>query len=71
MAVTFNEKTGDNSAPEPLFEIDSLEQCFVYGLTEDGKFVMAIVQQGASPTHYQVVENWFEELKRLVPSGGK
>ncbi len=67
MAVAFNEQTGDNSAPERLFEIDSLEQCYMYGLTQDGKFVISIVQQGASPTHYQVVENWFEERKGPAP----
>ena len=71
MAVVFDEKTGAHSTPELLFEIDSLEKCKIYGLTEDGKFVMSLFQKDASPPHFQVFEHWFEELKRRVPSGGK
>ena len=40
-----------------------------YDVMPDGEhFVMSLSPQYPSPTHYSVVVNWFEELKRLVPA---
>jgi eukaryotic-like serine/threonine-protein kinase len=72
MAASFDGKTGQYSGSKLLFELAFLEQSYIYGLTEDGsRFVMSVFQQSPSPTHYQVVEHWFEELKRLVPTQGR
>jgi hypothetical protein len=43
-----------------------------YDVTADGqRFLMVkpVAQQSAAPTQINVVLNWFEELKRRVPSG--
>ncbi len=61
--------------PRMLFEADGYVQTFPgrgYDVTSDGRrFLM--VQLGEQPsadmTHAIVVLNWFEELKRLAPSG--
>ncbi len=40
-----------------------------YDVTPDGqRFVMVQAQQGAAQAQINVVQNWFEELKRLVPT---
>jgi Tol biopolymer transport system component len=43
-----------------------------YDLAPDGRFLMikedATTNQGASPATITVVQNWFEELKRIVPA---
>jgi hypothetical protein len=41
-----------------------------YDIGPDGRFLMirsGDVQAGAGPANLIVVQNWFEELKRLVP----
>ncbi len=43
-----------------------------YDVSKDGKRFLMIKQvdeQPAPVTHLNVVLNWFEELKRLVPTG--
>ena len=41
-----------------------------YDITPDGqRFLMIQLGEGARPTQINVVLNWFEELKRLVPTG--
>jgi hypothetical protein len=40
-----------------------------YDVMRDGEhFVMLLSPQYPSPTHYNIVVNWFEELKQLVPT---
>ena len=39
-----------------------------YDLTPDGRFVMIRTDESSGPTQINVVLNWFEELKRLVPT---
>ncbi len=39
-----------------------------YDLAPDGqRFVMILPESGSTPTEFQIVLNWFEELQRLVP----
>ncbi len=40
-----------------------------YDIMPDGQRFIA-VEQAQGPTELSVVLNWFEELKRLVPTGG-
>ncbi len=37
-----------------------------YDVSPDGRFLM--IRSDPAPTHINVVLNWFEELKRLVPT---
>jgi hypothetical protein len=39
-----------------------------YDVTPDGRFVMIRTDESSGPTQINVVLNWFEELKRLVPT---
>jgi len=39
-----------------------------YDVARDGRFVMIRAEEGSGPTQINVVLNWFEELKRLVPT---
>ncbi|MGH9461028.1 MAG: TolB family protein [Vicinamibacteria bacterium] len=39
-----------------------------YDVARDGRFVMVRAEEGSGPTQINVVLNWFEELKRLVPT---
>ena len=39
-----------------------------YDVTTDGRFVMIRRDESAGPTQINVVQNWFEELERLVPA---
>ncbi len=75
MAVTVRTET-DFSAENPrvLFEGAYLSNFFYtadYDVTPDGqRFVMIqpLEQSKSGPLEINVVLNWFEELKRLVPS---
>ena len=41
----------------------------LYDVMPDGQhFVMLLSPQYPSPTHYNIVVNWFEELKQSVPT---
>jgi serine/threonine-protein kinase len=42
-----------------------------YDVAADGRFLMARVPPESAPRTLVVVVNWFEELKRLVPTGAK
>ena len=68
----------------PKFEASSPRQLFVseylisganpsipnYDISSDGyHFVMIRSEQEKAPTRLHVILNWFDELKRLVPSG--
>ena len=37
-------------------------------MPDDNHFLMSITAGLASPTHYNVILNWFTELRRLVPA---
>ena len=39
-----------------------------YDVDAEGRFVMVQVDMESLPQQIHVVENWFEELKRLVPT---
>ena len=39
-----------------------------YDVARDGRFLAVVPDQNAPPAPVNVVVNWFEELKRLVPS---
>ncbi|HEX9724139.1 MAG TPA: hypothetical protein VGC53_07630, partial [Vicinamibacteria bacterium] len=39
-----------------------------YDVARDGRFVMIRAEEGSGPPQINVVLNWFEELKRLVPT---
>jgi serine/threonine-protein kinase len=60
------------SAPEKLFSgrYESGSLAAHYDITPDGKrFIMIKPEEGLEPTRINVVVNWDEELKRLVPPG--
>jgi serine/threonine-protein kinase len=40
----------------------------VYDVMPDGEHFVFLLEQSSSPTHYNVVLNWFEELKTRVPT---
>jgi len=55
--------------PRPLFKDNSYERAGDlpdYDVASDGRFLMI---QESAPSRIEVVLNWFEELKRLVPPG--
>ncbi len=43
----------------------------LYDLAPDGKHLAAILASGDAPTHLTVLLNFFDELRRRVPVGGK
>ena len=57
--------------PRVLFEVGSFyfgERSRKFDLSPDGeKFVMILKEEEPTVTQLNVVQNWFEELKRLVP----
>jgi hypothetical protein len=55
-----------------LFEGDYLASTFpltgaTYDVTADGQRFLMVKEEPPSPTQINVVVNWFEKLKRLVP----
>ena len=73
MAVNMTtEPTFGAGTPRLLFEgiyLRSEGGSAFYDVTPDGqRFVMVQAQQGAAQAQINVVLNWFEELKRLVPT---
>ncbi len=75
MAVGFTEAGSEFTfeAPELLFEasyVTSASGPRNYDVAPDGRFLMLKGEDGAKPAAYRlhVVLNWFEELKRLVPT---
>jgi hypothetical protein len=62
--------------PRQLFKGDYLASPFGYNydVSQDGqRFLMikSVEQEQAAPAQINVVLNWTEELKRLVPAGNK
>ena len=42
-----------------------------YDVAPDGRFITALPDENAPPTPAHIVLNWFEELRRLVPTRGR
>ena len=40
-----------------------------FDVAPDGRFVVMRAEEVPQPTQFQVVLNWFEELKQRVPTG--
>ena len=60
------------SAPKELFSgrYEAGMYCANYDITpDDQRFIMIKPEEGLEPMQINVVLNWFEELKRLVPTG--
>jgi hypothetical protein len=77
MAVSFlpDEPSPRVGKPRLLFEgvyAGGLVYCRMYDLAPDGERFLMIHESEppAPPAQYNVVLNWFEELKRLVPTEG-
>ena len=64
---------------EPEFRVTNFEELFErryligtahnYDVAPDGRFLMIQEPQEPTPLGINIVTNWFEELKRLVPTG--
>ena len=77
MAVPVTSQAASFTAGRPavLFEGSYVASTFplagvTYDVTPDGKRFLMLKEQATSTTHINVVVNWFEELKRLVPLPG-
>ena len=68
MAVDLQTEPGLSAGrPRLLFEAPELSR--EYDLSPDGrKFVMIRDEEASTQPQYRIVQNWFEELKRLVPT---
>jgi len=53
------------SQPERLFGLDSLGD---YDVAADGRFLFVDLPSDSAPRQIDIVQNWFAELKRLVPT---
>ena len=59
----------DFQAQTPRLLFESSYPLGDYDVAPDGqRFVMALPVGGSAPDQINVVLNWFEELKRLVPT---
>jgi len=65
--------TFSSGAPQLLFQGDYINVAGMeYGVSPDGKrFLVLQPTDSSPPIELRVVVNWFEELKRLVPTGKK
>jgi hypothetical protein len=63
--------------PRALFELHGVTPVLLFSslwdVAPDGKrfLVIKTPESQAAGTKLQVVENWFEELRRRIPTGGK
>ncbi|MCZ6857066.1 MAG: hypothetical protein O7F70_03610, partial [Gemmatimonadetes bacterium] len=71
MAASFDTASGTPGTPSVLFEGRYVPGTNVrgYDLAVDGRFIMVRTPDESLPRQVNVVLNWFEELKRLVPGG--
>jgi len=67
VGVTTRGHTFDASRPQELFSGPFETGSPHFDVAADGTFVMVEADPDAKPTQIQVVLNWAEELKRLVP----
>ena len=60
---------GERSVPEEIFRGDYLNvDGRSYDVAKDGRFLVLRSRSTSISGHLNVVANWFEELKRLVPT---
>jgi eukaryotic-like serine/threonine-protein kinase len=71
MAVAVHSQDGTLAVGKPQFLFDGpfdATQNFNFDISPDGKyFIMVETDPEATPSRLQIVLNWFEELKRVVP----
>ena len=71
MAVSIRtEPTFEAGKPRLLFEGTYFQHqySYDYDVDSEGRFLMVKEEEEQAPGQINVVENWFEELKRLVPT---
>jgi serine/threonine-protein kinase len=72
MAAKVDPESGAPGSIESLFELQNLEPGMGYDVApDDNSFAMVVKNDQPPATELRIVLNWFEELKRLVPSGKK
>ena len=71
ISVSFDTESGSPGTSSVLFDGRYLPDQYVrgYDLAADGRFIMVKTPSESLPRQINVVLNWFEELKRLVPGG--
>ena len=66
---------GEPATPEFLFnfpnQIARDTRGMTFDIAPDGEHIIAIVRAQSTGVRLQFVLNWFEELKELVPTGGR
>ena len=63
---------GTFGRPEVVFErryATDLGEAANYDVGPDGRFLMIMTDEDSTTTQINIVQNWFEELTRLVPTG--
>jgi hypothetical protein len=68
----FDPAAGTRGQPAALFESFAIPGPFGstnYDIADDGRFLMVLADERPVTTKLRVVLNWFEELKRRVPTG--
>jgi len=74
MAAKVDPESGEPGSIEPLFELENLvlpqENHYGYDISPDDRsFVMVVKNDQPPDRELRIILNWFEELKRLVPTG--
>ena len=73
MMVRVDPESGSHGLPERLFAEPNLVSwpysSFFDIAPDDQSFVMVIRDEQQPATELRIVQNWFEELKRLCPTG--
>ena len=62
---------GTFGRPELLFErryATDLGEVANYDVAADGRFLMILTDEDSTTTQVNMIQDWFEELKRLVPT---
>ena len=68
--VEFDTSSGEPGAPRMLFEGEYEADIWTnYDISPDGDKFLMILPDANAPHELRVILNWFEELKRLVPTG--
>ena len=76
MAVSYNAKGDSFAAGRPRVWsqtrlLGNVADMSIYDLAPDGKRLAAILQSDEPPTHLTFLLNFFDELRRRAPAGGK
>jgi hypothetical protein len=70
MTAKVDPASGIPGTIQELFELRNLGLGVGFDVAPDGKsFVMVVQDEQRQATELRVVLNWFEELKRLCPTG--